>query len=244
MYEWNWQAAEEAFLRAIELDPNYATAHNFYGDLLISVGRFDESDEHKRLVVSIDPGSLIGRVDLALSANDRRDFNSAIEHAQTAIEMDPTFAHAHNVLGEIYLSMRRFEDAIVELSRACDLEASGYHIGSLGYAYGLAGRRADALATLKILTEMSQCEYVPMSRFALLHFAIGNRELAFEYFDRAFDDRDISLAFFKFSPNVDPLRSDPRFDALLERIGFPPDPPAPVVEPWIQPRMQREGSGQ
>ena len=244
MYRWDWEAAEEAFLKAIALDPMYATAHNFYGDLLLSVGRYDEGDARKRLVVSIDPGSLIGRVDLAISANHRRDANSAIKHVQTAIEMDPTFAHAHNVLGEIYLSMRRFEDAIVELSRACDLAPSGFHFGSLGYAYGLAGRRADALATLEILTEMSQCEYVPMSAFALIHFAIGNRELAFEYFDRAFEDRDISLAFLKFAPYMDPLRSDPRFDALLERIGFPPDPPAPVVEPWIQPGMQREGSGQ
>ena len=232
MYRWDWEAAEEAFLKAIALDSMYATAHNFYGDLLTCIGRLDEAEEHKRTVVTLDPGSLVGRADLAASASVRRDFSVAIQRAQAAIEMDPTFARAHTVLGDIYIGMRRFEDAIEAYSKAYELTGSGGHIGKLGYAYGLAGRRADALATLEILTEMSQCEYVPMSAFALIHFAIGNRDLAFEYFDQAIDDRDANLVFYKFAANVDPLRSDPRFDALLERIRFPADPPAPVVEPW------------
>lgn len=244
MYRWDWQASEESFLKALELDSKYATAHNFYGDLLTCIGRLDEAEEHKQTVVTIDPGSLVGRSDLAASASVRRDFDEAIERIQAAIEMDPTFARAHTVLGDIYIGMRRFEDAIEAYAKAYELSGSGGHFGKLGYAYGLAGRRADALATLEILTELARHEYVPKTAFAVVHFGLGNRDLAFEYFDQAIDDRDNNLAFYKFAANVDPIRGDPRFDALLERIGFPPNPPAPVVEPWIQPGMQREGSGQ
>ncbi len=244
MYRWDWKAAEESFLKALEFDPNYATAHNFYGDLLTCIGRLDEAEQHKQTVVTLDPGSLIGRSDLALSALTSRDFSVAIKRAQAAIDMDPNFPPTHRVLGDIYIGMRRFEDAIEAYSKAYEISGNGGLLGYVGYAQGLAGRRADAIATLDTLTALALLEYVPKSVFALVHFGLGNRDLAFEYFDQAIEDRQTGISFYKFDPSVDPLRSDPRFDALLERIGFPPNPPAPVVEPWIQPGMQREGSGQ
>ncbi len=153
--------------------------------------------------------------------------------------MNPTFAHAHYTLGNAYIGLRRLDDAIDAHSKAYELSGTGRYLGQLGYVYGLAGRRADALDTLETLTDLAKHEHVSMHTFALLHFGLGNRDLAFEYLDRAIEARGNTLPYFKFAPMVDPLRSDPRFDAILKRMNFPADPPAPVVEPWPKPATTR-----
>ncbi|MEE8166596.1 MAG: tetratricopeptide repeat protein, partial [Myxococcota bacterium] len=235
-FHWDWQAAEASFLTALEHDPNYATAHNFYGDHLISLGRIDEAEDHKRQVLAIDPGSLVGRADLANVYFNRRQFEKAVESAQTATAMDPSFAQAFKKLGDIYIGMRRYNDAIEAFTKANELAPSGRHLGYLGYALGLAGQRIEAIAILDAMIERAKHGYVSAGAFAMVYFGLGQQDRAFEYFDEALDERDFVLPFLKFSPSVDPLRSDPRFDEMIRRIGLPRNPPNPVVDPVEIPR--------
>ena len=140
--------------------------------------------------------------------------------------------------------MKRYDEAIAEFRKLVELEGHApRYAGALGYTYGLAGRRAEALEELRILTELSaQGEYVPAGAFGtLVHAGLGDFDSAFEWFDKACDERDNDLPFFKFAPTfLDPLRCDPRFDALVARLNLPPDPPAPVVTPW-QPATPETG---
>ena len=104
--------------------------------------------------------------------------------------------------------------------------------GLLGYILGLAGRRTEALEELDRLKDASKARYVPPTAFALIHAGLGDLDRSFKFFDRAFEERVCYLTLLKFDPLYDPLRHDPRFDRLLERIGFPSNPPAPVVQSW------------
>ena len=150
--------------------------------------------------------------------------------------MDASFAATHEALGNFYLSQRKFDEAIASHLKVRELAGHTQHyLGSLGYAYGLAGRRAEALEELRLHEEIAKRSYVPARAFALIHAGLGNLDLAFEYFNQACDQHDGLLPFIKFAPEFDPLRHDPRFDALIERLNLPADPPAPVVEPWPTP---------
>ena len=234
MYDWDWEAAEDVLRRAIDLDPEHGTAHQWYAVLLSALGRFDEAEREISRARELDPGSLIINHDWAATALARRDFAAAQRRARRAVEMDPGFAPTRRLLGSIYLCLRRYDEAIAEFRKVIDLEGHApRYAGWLGYACGLAGRRAEARAELRILNaRSSQGEYVPAGAFALLHAGLGDFDSAFQWLDKACDERDNDLPFIKFAPTIDPLRSDARFDALVARLGLPPDPPAPVVPPW------------
>ncbi|UCC31153.1 MAG: protein kinase, partial [Phycisphaerales bacterium] len=231
LHDWDWEAAERDFRKAIELDPRYATAHHWYGCFLAVLGRIDESEREISRARELDPGSLIINREYATVAYFRRDFDVALARCHRAIEMDPTFAPAHKILGEIYVSLKRYDEAITAFHRAVELQGrSPRYAGLLGWVYGLAGRRDEALEELRILNELSaKGEYVPAAAFAMIYNGLGNFDLGFELLSKACDERDNELPFYKFGPNTDPLRGDPRFDALLKKMNLPPTPPAPVV---------------
>ncbi len=223
LYDRDWQGAERAFRKAIELNPRYATAHHWYAVFLMALGRFDEAEREISRARELDPGSLIINREYATVAFFQRDFDLALQRGQRAIEMDPMFAPTRKALGDIYLSLKRYDEAIAEYRKLVELEGRvPRYAGLLGNAYGLAGRRDEALEELRILTELSaQGEYVPAGAFGLIHAGLGNFDLAYGWFDKAYAERDNVLVFFKFAPTVDPLRDDPRFDDLLRRIGLP-----------------------
>ncbi|UCE60933.1 MAG: protein kinase [Phycisphaerales bacterium] len=231
MHDWDWEAAERDFRKAIELNPRYATAHHWYACFLAVLGRIEEGEREISRARELDPGSLIINREYATVAYFRRDFDLALARCHRAIEMDPTFAPAHKILGEIYVSLKRYDEAIAAFHRAVELQGrSPRYAGLLGWVYGLAGRRDEALEELRILNELSATgEYVPAAAFAMIYNGLGNSDLGFEWLDKACDERDNELPFYKFGPNTDALRGDPRFDALLRRMNLPLTPPAPDV---------------
>ena len=233
LYDWDWEAAERAFRKAIELNPRYATGHHWYSILLFALGRFEEAEREVILARQLDPGSLIINREYGVVAFLGRRFDLAIRRLLEVIEMDPSFGLPYVTLGDIYLCQQRYDDAIEAYQRAHKLSASHAPVfaGRLGYAYGLAGRRTEALEELRTLTERAKREYIPARTFASIHAGLGDLDRAFEYLDQAIDDRELDLAFYKFGPGADPLRVDPRFDKLIERMNFPDEPPAPKIDP-------------
>ena len=232
MYERKWAAAERTFLKSIELNSRYETAHHWYGFMLACLGRFDESESEFKKAQSLDPGSFVINRDYALPALLRRNFAVAERRMRHTVELYPNNVTARLWLSSIHVPSRRFKEAIAYYREASALDNSTFTAGLLGYALGLEGRRSEALKDLSRLEAVSKVQYVPAATFALIHAGLGDLDRAFEYFDKALIEQCGFLPMFKFDPTYDPLRHDPRFDRLLERIGFPSDPPAPVVESW------------
>ncbi|MHC5027490.1 MAG: protein kinase domain-containing protein [Planctomycetota bacterium] len=235
LYDWDWQGAEEAFREAIAQDPRHPTARHWYGVLLDTIGRREEATRELKEALRLDPGSLSINQAFAMHATPRGDTGARLAGLRRVLEMDPTFASAHDAFGDEYVATGRFDDAVASYRRAFDLSGSTKYLGLTGYAHGLAGHRADAIAILERLTTERGRAYVPARSLALIHFGLGDGDRAFEYLSRAFDDRDGGLPYLKYGGLFNPLRGDPRFDALIERLEYPPGPPAPVVAPWQAP---------
>jgi TolB-like protein/Tfp pilus assembly protein PilF len=223
-YDWDFPGAEREFRRAIELNPSYATAHQWYGELLSALGRHEEALAEIKRAQQLDPLSLIineahGEVLLHAGQDDL-----AIEQLRKTLEMDPNFAFARFVLGWAYVRKGAFADAIPEFQRATTLSPEiTWNKGGLGHAYARAGRSAEARKLLSELKEHSRRRYVSWWDFAAIYAGLGEKDQAFTCLEKAYEQRDPRLVqWVNVSPSLDPLRSDPRFADLLRRIGLPP----------------------
>ena len=223
-YDWDWPGAEREFRRAIELNPGYATAHQWYGELLSNLGRYEEALAEIKRAQQLDPLSLIinavsGRTLLAAGQDDL-----AIEQLRKTLEIDPNFARAHWLLGMAYLRKGAFAEAIAEFQRAATLSPNIIEYkGGLGHAYGRAGKRAEAHKLLYELKEHSKRRYVSSCDFAAIYAGLGEKDQAFAFLEKAYEQRDPKLVLWgNVGPLLDPLRSDPRFADLLRRVGLPP----------------------
>jgi serine/threonine-protein kinase len=222
-YDWDWPEAERAFKRANELNPNYAIGHGMYAMFLDSMGRFDESSTAHERARQLDPLSLIIDATVGLHLYLARRYDEAIERCRKTIEMDPNFFVAHARLGLAYEQKGMFEEAIAEFQKAITL--SGGNTGSvaaLGRAYALAGNRVEAQKVADDLTERSKREYIPPHSMALLYAGLGEPDQAFAWLEEAYEARSGSLSYLKVDPALDSLRSDPRFQDLLQRVGLAP----------------------
>jgi len=223
-YDWDWTGAEREFRRAIELNPGYATAHQWYGELLSALGRYEEALAELKRAQQLDPLSLIinavsGRILLYAGRDDL-----AIEHLRKTLEMDPNFAFVHYILGQAYLRKGAFAEAIAEFQKAATLSPNIYQYkAGLGQAYARAGKSTEARKLLSELEEQSKQRYVSGCEFAAIYAGLGERDQAFAFLEKAYGQRDEKLfGWGKSHPLLDPLRSDPRFTDLLRRIGLPP----------------------
>jgi TolB-like protein/Tfp pilus assembly protein PilF len=220
VYDWDWLGAERSFKRAIELNPRYATAYNWYAVFLAAMGRDTEAIEQMTRAHQLDPGSLIINRDLGVIYSWTGQTDRAIEQLRKTIQMDPRFAPAHAHLGRVYVDVGRYDEAIPELEVAVDLAGDVTHGGMLGHAYAKAGRRNDAIRELEMLTEFSKQHDVPAYEFALIHAGLDDKEQAFQWLERAFQNREFPMAILSVGEGFDGLRDDPRFDDLLRRVGF------------------------
>ncbi len=219
--DWDWPAAEREFRRAIELNPNYATAHQWYGEFLAYMGRFDEAIAEVRRAHELDPLSLIISTDVAKVYALARRYDEAVAQYQRALEMDPGFAEAHGLLAMTYSVTGRHEAAERELRQIKDLGESPMYLSWLVYAYGAAGKKGEARDTLGQLQDLSRRTYVSPFWMAFAHTGLGEKDRAFKYFEQAFAEHATSAAVsLKVSPIFDGLRPDPRFDDLLRRANF------------------------
>ena len=220
-YDWDWAEAEKAFKRALELNPNYAAAHYFYGLYLSITGHGVEAFAEVKKSVELDPLWLVVNAVLGLGLYWWRQYDEAIEQLQKTLEMDPNFAIAHFYLGLTYAVKERWEEAIASLKKFLNLwPGSPVAVGYLGFAYGMSGQEDEALSMLDQLSKLSQQRYVSSLYKALIYLGLGKKDQAFEYLDKAYDERESWMVTLKTAPFMDTLRSDPRYEALLRKMGL------------------------
>jgi TolB-like protein/DNA-binding winged helix-turn-helix (wHTH) protein/Tfp pilus assembly protein PilF len=221
-YDWDWLGAEREFRRAIELNPGYATAHQWYAELLSELGRHGEALAEIKQAQELDPFSLIINAVNGDALRSAGQYDLAIEQLRNTLEIDPNFAHAHFHLGMTYLRKEAFAEAIAEFQRAAALSpnVTDYQ-GGLGYAYARAGKRAEARKVLDALKAQSQRRYVSWFYIAAIYAGLDEKNEAFACLEKAYEQREQGLAVINREPMFDPLRFDPRFQDLLRRIGLP-----------------------
>jgi len=220
-YNWNWAAAEEAYKRAIQLNPNYASAHNHYANYLASRGRFEEAIAEANRAQELDPLSLSISVNRGYVLENARRYDEAIEQLRRVIAMDSSHYTAQWFLSHTYLANRQFDEAIECGQKAVELSGRApAALGVLGMAYGMAGRKDEAQKVLNELLQLSERRYVTAAALLQVNIGLGDKDQAFVWLEKAHQERSNFIAYLKVLPFLDPLRSDPRFDKLLLRIGL------------------------
>jgi tetratricopeptide (TPR) repeat protein len=219
-YDFDYNQAVTEFKRAIELNPNYAPAHYWFGTHVLSaLGRFDEAIPEVKRAIELDPLSLVANVDLGTTYVYARRFDDAIAQLHKAIELDDNFYYAHFELGIALQSKGLIDAAIVEYEKAHRLNDDPEVSGLLGQAYAVRGRRDDALKMLTQLKDESARRYVPAYSFALIYLGLGEKEESMRWLEKDFSDQDgWNIGFINVDPRLDPLRDDPRFEALVKKV--------------------------
>jgi serine/threonine protein kinase/tetratricopeptide (TPR) repeat protein len=219
-YEWDWRGAERGFKRAIDLSPSFPTFH-WYGYLLMALGRLDEAFVNIRQALDSDPLALVINAQLAWAMQFARRYDDAIEQARKTLEMDPAYGLAHLWMGLSYLHKGSHDVAISSLQTAHkNLDMAPIVLGALGYAYAINGRSEEAHQALVQLAADAQRHYVTPVAQALIYIGLGELDQAFEWFEKALEDRSWWLAWLKVDPLFDRARSDPRFPLLMSRVGL------------------------
>ena len=220
LYDFDSAQAIREFQRAIELNPNYAIAHQQYGNnTLAALGRFDDAIVEGKRAVELDPLSLVINTDLGSDYYYARRYDEAIAQLRKTLEMDPGFYIAHLVLGQVLDAKGARDAAIVECQKARGLNDDPSVLGVLARAYGLSGNKMEAEKILDQLKKLSQERYVSAYSFALVYLGLGDKEEALRWLEQSYQDRAGSdIGFIRVDPLLDPLRGDPRFEALAEKI--------------------------
>jgi tetratricopeptide (TPR) repeat protein len=222
LYEWNWRAAEREYRRALELNPGYATAHQWYGECLTIQGRTEEGIAHLSRAQEIDPLSLIIRSVAGWTFYNARQYDQAVELFQKTLAMDAHFVQARSFLGWTYAQKAFYPEAITEFQKARFVDDNPEFLGGIGYVYAVSGQRADAQHVLAELEKISKRHHVSPCLMAFIHAGLGEKDQAFGWLEKAYQERSAWLVYAKVDPKYDNLRSDPRFSNLLRRVGLPP----------------------
>ncbi|HET9531085.1 MAG TPA: tetratricopeptide repeat protein, partial [Blastocatellia bacterium] len=221
-YEWNWPNAEREYRRAIELNPNYATAHHWYGVFLGNMGRYSEAIDQIEQALELDPLSLIINTGLGRVLHNARRYDQAIEQLRKTVDMESSFAEAHFQLGLACEGRRMYPEAVQAFERAIALYKDPTMTAWIGRVHAVSGKRSEAEAILKQLIEASGRQYVSPYLIAMIYAGLGEKEQAFEWLERVYQERSYYVSWLKVDPVFDPLRSEPRFQDLLRRLGLAP----------------------
>jgi len=221
-YEWDWRNAESKYKRAIELNPSYATAHQWYAEYLSYMARHNESIAQAKRAQELDPFSIIINNDLGQVLYYARQYDQAIEQLQKTLELDANFIVAHFFLAFLYAQKAMYDEALAEVQKAMDLSAGddSLILAQLGTIYSYSGRRDEARKVLDELHQLSKQRYVSPFYIALIYMGLGQKDQAFEWLEKAYKKRDHWLETLKVHPWLDSLRSDPRFIELLKKMGL------------------------
>jgi len=223
VYEWDWPGAEKEYKRAFELNPNYSTAHMWYAVSLRGQGRLDEALVEARRAQEMDPLSLANNASLALVLHLKRQHDQAIEQFIKTVEMDPNFPLTRLWLGIAYEQRKMYEAAVREFQKASELfEGEPVGLAALGHAYAVSGRTSEARKVLQQLNQMRQGgRYVSAYFMALPYVGLGQKDQAWAWLEKAYEERAGWLGTeFKVDPRFDSLRSGPRYQDFLRRMGL------------------------
>jgi tetratricopeptide (TPR) repeat protein len=223
-FDWDWSAAELSFKRAIELDPTYATAQQWYCWFLVAMARYEESIAAGTRALELDPLTPASNMALGKSYFFSRRFDESIRHCQHTLELDPNFIPARFFLSKAYEHKGMYEEALTHYQRAVDLTGS-FHLGRaiIAHAQAAAGDTEGATQILNTLLELSEGGqgYSPAYGIALIYLGLDDKVQALDWLEKAFDERFIWLAYLDVDPVFDPVRQDFRFKQLLKRMQFP-----------------------
>ena len=220
-YEWQWAQAEHEFERSLELNPRYSTAHQWYANYLTAMGRFDEAVRAMRNAMDIDPLSLIANAALGWVLYYSGDYPAALRQLDQTLQLNPEFELAHLWRGLALLELERHAEALQSLTRAVELSrGSAISTAMLARACALAGEPARARELLAGLESQRAARYAPSYEIAKVYDALGEREEALDWLDRAFEERSHSIAFLLVDPQLRGMRDDPRFRRVVDAAGL------------------------
>ena len=219
-YEWDWQAAEQSFLLAIELNPSYSFAHQWYASFLSAMGRLEEAKVQHRHARELDPLSPLLNMTAADPFFFSRQFDRAIEHLLTLLEHEPRFFPALFNLGRAYVEMGMFREAIAAFEKAVQLSGNREGLPALAHAYARNGQREKALGILEELKRVPEGRYQASTMIAQVYLGLGEIDQAFDWLRQGLEERSFWNILLKVDPVYDVIRPDPRFQALLRTVGL------------------------
>src|SRR5712692_7578191 len=219
-YDWDLPAAEKEFKTALDLNPNYSSAHEWYAHLLMVEGRFDEALAESHHLLEIDPDTVLFKAVRAETLYYARRYDEAVEEASSVLQLHPDFVLASYWLGCAYREKKMYPEAIVAFAHARKMTGDyPFMVMAYGHAQALAGDTVEARKALNTLTQMQRTRLVPDIYLAAIHVGLGEKDQAFQLLGNAYQARIDRLVYLKVEPMADPLRSDPRVAQLLAKIG-------------------------
>ena len=219
-FDWDWAAAEREFQRAIELNPSYGEAHHTYAHYLMARKRVPEAFNESQKYLEFDPLNLGASNHLSWHYLYARRYDEALAQTNKTAEMDPNFLGMLLYRGWIYEQKRMYPEAIAELQKAVQISPTPLMLASLGHAYGLGGKKAEAEKILADLDRLSQRRYVPAYDRAIVYIGLKERDQALTWLERAAQEHSQFVIYLDTDPRLDDLRSEQRFQKLLRLMGF------------------------
>ncbi|HEX7253949.1 MAG TPA: hypothetical protein VF376_13785, partial [Thermoanaerobaculia bacterium] len=222
LYDWKWAEAEKELRRAIALNPGYAPAHDWYGNLLLMLGRHSEWPKESQIATELDPLSPAVHTDLGWNTILSRRPEEAIGPLRRAIEIEPGFGLPHSMLAVAFAQTQRQSDARAEARKASEVDHSPLNMATAGGALAIAGDFAGARQVLARLEEISKTHYVCPYEVGVIHIWLGEKDEGLRLLEKGYEVRSACIPFTKVDPRLDPIRSDPRYADLMKRLAFPP----------------------
>ncbi len=222
LYHWDWLAAEKEYKRALELNPNDAMAHGWYGEYLQAMTRNEEAIEQLQQAIALDPLNTNHLASLGFIFYHARQYDQGIREFQKALELEQDMVYALQGLGWIYEQKKMYREAIAEQQKGVNLtNRDAFAVATLGRALGESGRKQEAKKLLEELQKRSKQSYISPCLIALVQIGLGERDQAIASLEQGYTNRDQWMLYLKVDPQMDDLRSDPRFQDLLRRVGLP-----------------------
>jgi serine/threonine-protein kinase len=217
-FDWDWQAAEKQYQRALDLDRKNADTHYAYAHLLSNGGQYDKALAEIKLARELDPLSLGTNAQEGQILFFAKDYDNALDRLQKTIDLDPNFWLSHIFLSRVYTETGKHSEAVAETKRAAELSGNSQSHAYRAYALARWGKLSEAQMVLNDLLELSTSTYVPPYNIALAYNAVGEREKALDYLEKGFAERDVRMVFLKVEPQWDTLRTEPGFVELIKRM--------------------------
>src|SRR6266436_5398283 len=220
-FEWDWSGAEREFKRAIELNPNSATTHHWYGDYLANMSRLEEGTRETKKALELDPLSPITNTTMGWQFYLARQNDQAVDQLRKVLEIDPKFSPARRILEEVYAHMGKYKEAVGEREKFLSLSGGPELAASIEEDFNRSGYKGVLQSWLDGLTELSKHSYVSSYSIAESYMRVGEKQKAFEWLDKAYEEHDSGLVSVAVEPMFEPIRTDARFKDIVKRMKLP-----------------------